>query len=40
MSVPSHDGKKGFGGACLPKDSIACLIFIKNDLDFEFLNLR
>ena len=23
MSVPGHDGKLGFGGACLPKDSIA-----------------
>ena len=23
MSVPGHDGKYGFGGACLPKDSNA-----------------
>ena len=23
MSVPGHDGKLGFGGACLPKDSLA-----------------
>ena len=38
MSVPGHDGKKGFGGACLPKDSIALLNFFKeNDLDFKVL---
>ena len=23
MDVPGHDGKKGFGGACFPKDSLA-----------------
>jgi UDP-glucose 6-dehydrogenase len=23
MSVPGHDGKRGFGGACFPKDSSA-----------------
>ena len=23
MSVPGHDGKEGFGGACLPKDTNA-----------------
>jgi len=23
MMVPGHDGKKGFGGACFPKDSLA-----------------
>lgn len=23
MSVPGHDGRLGFGGACLPKDSLA-----------------
>ncbi len=23
MQVPGHDGRKGFGGACLPKDSYA-----------------
>lgn len=26
MNVPGHDGRKGFGGACFPKDSLA---FIK-----------
>ncbi len=25
MNVPGHDGKKGFGGACFPKDSIALI---------------
>jgi len=25
MSVPGHDGKKGFGGACFPKDTMALL---------------
>lgn len=29
MSVPGHDGKLGFGGACLPKDSTALLRFAK-----------
>ena len=29
MSVPGHDGKPGFGGACLPKDSKAFLDFSK-----------
>ena len=23
MNVPGHDGKKGFGGACFPKDTVA-----------------
>ncbi len=25
MNVPGHDGKKGFGGACFPKDTLALL---------------
>tara|TARA_B100000989_G_scaffold296215_1_gene278964 strand:- start:13237 stop:14100 length:864 start_codon:yes stop_codon:yes gene_type:complete len=25
MDVPGHDGKKGFGGACFPKDSLALI---------------
>lgn len=38
MSVPGHDGKEGFGGACLPKDSIALLKFFnENNLDFNLL---
>lgn len=31
MSVPGHDGKLGFGGACLPKDSLALLNFAKEN---------
>ena len=27
MNVPGHDGKKGFGGACFPKDSLALIKF-------------
>ena len=27
MNVPGHDGKKGFGGACFPKDSTALIKF-------------
>ncbi len=27
MNVPGHDGKKGFGGACFPKDSLALVKF-------------
>lgn len=38
MSVPGHDGKKGFGGACLPKDSISLLNFAKESkIDFKTL---
>ena len=36
MSVPGHDGRKGFGGACFPKDSTALLKYAENlqvDLD-------
>ena len=29
MSVPGPDGKKGFGGACFPKDTNALLNFAK-----------
>jgi UDPglucose 6-dehydrogenase len=31
MSVPGHDGKLGFGGACLPKDSLALLKFAEEN---------
>ena len=27
MTVPGHDGKYGFGGACFPKDSSALIKF-------------
>lgn len=30
MDVPGHDGKKGFGGACFPKDSLALVKFAQN----------
>ena len=30
MNVPGHDGKRGFGGACFPKDSLALIKFAKN----------
>lgn len=30
MHVPGHDGRKGFGGACLPKDSSAFYEYSKN----------
>ena len=29
MNVPGHDGKKGFGGACFPKDTAALLKYAK-----------
>lgn len=31
MNVPGHDGKRGFGGACFPKDSAAFLKFAENN---------
>ena len=30
MNVPGHDGKKGFGGACFPKDSLALIKHAKS----------
>ena len=29
MEVPGHDGKKGFGGACFPKDILALVKYAK-----------
>tara|TARA_Y100000591_G_C21690384_1_gene622796 strand:- start:51 stop:914 length:864 start_codon:yes stop_codon:yes gene_type:complete len=38
MNVPGHDGRKGFGGACFPKDSLALIKFAKNfDVDLNSL---
>ena len=30
MNVPGHDGKKGFGGACFPKDTLALIKYAEN----------
>ena len=30
MNVPGHDGRYGFGGACLPKDSNAILKYAES----------
>tara|TARA_B100000963_G_C22594905_1_gene657348 strand:+ start:987 stop:1850 length:864 start_codon:yes stop_codon:yes gene_type:complete len=38
MSVPGHDGRKGFGGACFPKDSLA-LIKFANSLKIDLGSL-
>ena len=31
MEVPGHDGRKGFGGACFPKDSLAFIKYAQNE---------
>ena len=38
MNVPGHDGRKGFGGACFPKDSSA-LIKFANSLNVDLNSL-
>ena len=38
MNVPGHDGRKGFGGACFPKDSLA-LIKFANSLGIDLNSL-
>tara|TARA_B100000900_G_C20492868_1_gene680321 strand:+ start:246 stop:1109 length:864 start_codon:yes stop_codon:yes gene_type:complete len=38
MSVPGHDGKKGFGGACFPKDSLALVKYADSkNVDLKLL---
>ena len=37
--VPGHDDKRGYGGACFPKDTIALLRYAEN-VDVEFSVLR
>ena len=38
MNVPGHDGRRGFGGACFPKDSLALIKFAKSlDIDMKAL---
>ena len=39
MQVPGHDGRRGYGGACFPKDS-AALLKLSNDLNAEFTLLK
>ena len=39
MMVPGHDGRYGFGGACLPKDSAAIIKFAES-LDIELGTLK
>ena len=39
MNVPGHDGKKGFGGACFPKDTAALLKYAEG-IGVEFHVLR
>lgn len=38
MNVPGHDGRKGFGGACFPKDSLA-LIKYSESIDVKLNSL-
>ena len=38
MNVPGHDGRRGFGGACFPKDTVALIKFAKSlDIDLDAL---
>ena len=39
MDVPGHDGRKGFGGACFPKDSLA-LVKYADSLETELTILK
>ncbi len=39
MNVPGHDGKKGFGGACFPKDSLA-LVKYADELNVDLSILK
>ena len=40
MLVPGHDGKRGFGGTCLPKDTTALLHFMQNDIKMDSIILK
>ena len=39
MNVPGHDGKRGFGGACFPKDTLALLKYAE-DIGVEMATLK
>lgn len=39
MEVPGHDGRRGYGGACFPKDTSALLQYSKT-IDEEFFLLK
>lgn len=39
MDVPGHDGRKGFGGACFPKDSLAFVKYAES-LEIELSLLK
>ena len=39
MDVPGHDGRRGFGGACFPKDTSALLSY-SQELKAEFKLLK
>ena len=39
MKVPGHDGKKGYGGACFPKD-VSALIKYAEDIDVNLSLLK
>ena len=39
MDVPGHDGRKGFGGACFPKDSTA-LVKYSEDIGIDMTSLK
>ena len=39
MNVPGHDGKRGFGGACFPKDTLALLKYAE-DIGVEMAALK
>ena len=39
MNVPGHDGRKGFGGACFPKDTTALLKFSQS-MGIELMALK
>ena len=39
MDVPGHDGRKGFGGACFPKDCLALARYAE-EIDVDLATLK